>query len=99
MLYPYECVFQISAMDFKTSQYLTIHSKAIRDVCFHPLVDDGILLSCGLDKTVKMTSVMSNAVVQTYVYRDLLTNLCLTFGLEFGLSLKKELKKIGKIKK
>lgn len=53
-------------MDFKTSQYLTVHSKAIRDCCFHPFVDDGILLSCGLDKTAKMTSVISNTVVQTY---------------------------------
>ncbi|XP_062576886.1 E3 ubiquitin-protein ligase RFWD3-like, partial [Saccostrea cucullata] len=57
---------KISTMDFKTSQYLTIHSKAIRDCCFHPFVDDGILLSCGLDKTAKMTSVISNTVVQTY---------------------------------
>lgn len=56
---------QISCMDFKTSQYLTVHSKAIRDCCFHPFVDDGILLSCGLDKTAKMTSVISNTVVQT----------------------------------
>lgn len=57
---------KISCMDFKTSQYLTVHSKAIRDCCFHPFVDDGILLSCGLDKTAKMTSVISNTVVQTY---------------------------------
>ena len=56
---------QISCMDFKTSQYLTVHNKAIRDCCFHPFVDDGILLSCGLDKTAKMTSVISNTVVQT----------------------------------
>nr|XP_022328397.1 E3 ubiquitin-protein ligase RFWD3-like isoform X1 [Crassostrea virginica] len=57
---------KISCMDFKTSQYLTVHNKAIRDCCFHPFVDDGILLSCGLDKTAKMTSVISNTVVQTY---------------------------------
>ncbi|KAK3102173.1 hypothetical protein FSP39_009342 [Pinctada imbricata] len=65
-LFPGFGIRKISAMDFKTSQYLTIHSKAIRDVSFHPLLDDGILLSCGLDKTVKMTSVISNAVVQSY---------------------------------
>ncbi|CAC5413882.1 E3 ubiquitin-protein ligase RFWD3 [Mytilus coruscus] len=65
-LFPGFGIKKISTLDFKTSQYLTIHSKTIRDVSFHPNVDDGILLSCALDKTVKMTSVISNAVVQTY---------------------------------
>ncbi|KAJ8298684.1 hypothetical protein KUTeg_022744 [Tegillarca granosa] len=65
-LFPGFGVKKISAMDFKTAQYLTIHSKPIRDVCFHPFTDDGVLLSCGLDKTIKMTSIISNAVVQTY---------------------------------
>lgn len=65
-LFPGFGIKKISTLDFKTSQYLTIHSKTIRDVSFHPFVDDGILLSCALDKTVKMTSVISNAVVQTY---------------------------------
>ncbi|XP_067655672.1 E3 ubiquitin-protein ligase rfwd3.S-like [Haliotis asinina] len=65
-LFPGFGIKKLSAMDFKTSQYMTIHSKAIRDICFHPTFDNGILLSCGLDKTAKMTSVMSNNVVQTY---------------------------------
>ncbi|XP_071122536.1 E3 ubiquitin-protein ligase rfwd3.S-like [Mytilus edulis] len=65
-LFPGFGIRKISTLDFKTSQYLTIHSKTIRDVSFHPNVDDGILLSCAWDKTVKMTSVISNAVVQTY---------------------------------
>ncbi|WAR01090.1 RFWD3-like protein, partial [Mya arenaria] len=56
----------ISSLDFKTSQYLTIHSKPIRDLAFHPAVEDGMLLSCGLDKKVKMTSLISNAVVQSF---------------------------------
>ncbi|XP_041367491.1 E3 ubiquitin-protein ligase RFWD3-like [Gigantopelta aegis] len=65
-LFPGFGVKKISAMDFKTTQFLTIHSKAIRDICFHPVVDDGILLSCSLDRTIKMTSIISNTVVQTY---------------------------------
>ncbi|XP_052215341.1 E3 ubiquitin-protein ligase RFWD3-like isoform X2 [Dreissena polymorpha] len=65
-LFPGFGVKKISTLDFKTSQYLTIHSKTIRDVAFHPAVEDGILLSCGLDKKVKMTSLLSNAVVQSY---------------------------------
>ena len=58
-------LFQINTMDMKTSQFLTLHSKAIRDLCFNPAVDDGILLSVSVDKTVKMTSILSNAQVQT----------------------------------
>ncbi|XP_060588595.1 E3 ubiquitin-protein ligase RFWD3-like [Ruditapes philippinarum] len=65
-LFPGFGVKKICTLDFKTSQYITIHNKAIRDVAFHPTVEDGMLLSCGLDKKVKMTSLLSNAVVQTY---------------------------------
>ncbi|XP_053385087.1 E3 ubiquitin-protein ligase RFWD3-like isoform X2 [Mercenaria mercenaria] len=65
-LFPGFGVKKICTLDFKTSQYITIHSKAIRDVAFHPTVEDGMLLSCGLDKKVKMTSLLSNAVVQSY---------------------------------
>ncbi|OWF50554.1 E3 ubiquitin-protein ligase RFWD3-like isoform X1 [Mizuhopecten yessoensis] len=65
-LFPGFGIKKVSMMDFKTCQYLTLHTKAIRDVCFHPLVDDGMLLSASMDKTVKMTSVISNAVVQSY---------------------------------
>ncbi|ESO95467.1 hypothetical protein LOTGIDRAFT_117114, partial [Lottia gigantea] len=59
-------VKKISTMDLKTFQYVPIHSNVIRDICFHPVYDDGMLLSCGMDKTIKITSIMSNAVVQTY---------------------------------
>lgn len=65
-LFPGFGVKKICTLDFKTSQYLTIHSKQIRDVAFHPSVEDGMLLSCGLDKKVKLTSLLSNAVVQSY---------------------------------
>ncbi|XP_060082896.1 E3 ubiquitin-protein ligase RFWD3-like [Ylistrum balloti] len=65
-LFPGFGIKKVSMMDFKTCQYLTLHTKAIRDVCFHPLVDDGMLLSASMDKTIKMTSVISNAVVQSY---------------------------------
>ena len=52
-------------MDFKTSSYLTLHQKAVRAVSFHPTVDDGILLSVSMDRTVKLTSMVTNSVVQT----------------------------------
>ncbi|KAL5007256.1 hypothetical protein ScPMuIL_016062 [Solemya velum] len=65
-LFPGFGVKKLSTLDFKTSQYLTIHSKAIRDLHFHPLVDDGMLVSCGLDKRVTMTSVVSNTVIHRF---------------------------------
>ncbi|KAL3841397.1 hypothetical protein ACJMK2_019549 [Sinanodonta woodiana] len=65
-LFPGFGVKKINTLDFKSSQYLMLHSKVIRDLAFHPIVEDGMLLSCGLDKKVKMTSIISNAVVQSF---------------------------------
>ena len=58
-------MLQLSCLDFKTASYLTLHQKAVRAVCFHPTVDDGILLSVSMDKTVKLTSIITNSAVQT----------------------------------
>lgn len=63
-LFPGFGVKKISTVDLR-AQYLTIHGKAIRDLacnCGHP----GLVLSCSLDKTVKITSLFSNTVVQSY---------------------------------
>jgi E3 ubiquitin-protein ligase RFWD3 len=57
--------FQLSCLDFKTASYTTLHQKAIRGMSFHQNVDDGILLSCSMDKTVKLTSILTNTIVQT----------------------------------
>nr|KAG5694614.1 hypothetical protein BaRGS_014709 [Batillaria attramentaria] len=65
-LFPGFGIKKISAMDFKTSSYMTLHTKAIRGITFHPMVDDGVLLSGSMDKTVKLTSMITNTVVQTY---------------------------------
>lgn len=65
-LFPGFGIKKLSAMDFKTSSYLTLHTKAIRGISFHPTVDDGVLLSGSLDKTVKLTSMTTSTVVQTY---------------------------------
>ncbi|XP_013408860.1 E3 ubiquitin-protein ligase RFWD3 [Lingula anatina] len=65
-LFPGFGIKKISTFDLKTSQYVAIHNKAIRDVSFKPQSRDSLLLSCSVDKTVKMTSLISNTVVQTY---------------------------------
>ena len=48
-------------MDFKTSQFVPIHSKVIRDVSFN---QEGCMLSAGMDKCVKITSINSCTIVQ-----------------------------------
>ncbi|XP_077978822.1 E3 ubiquitin-protein ligase rfwd3.L-like [Glandiceps talaboti] len=64
-LFPGHGVKKISMFDMKSSQYVTIHNKMLRDCCFNNR-NDGLLLTTSIDKTVKITSVLSNTVVQTY---------------------------------
>lgn len=57
-------VRKVSTMDFKTSEFILIHQGEIRDIAFHS--HDALVLSASLDKSVKLTSVLTNTVVQTY---------------------------------
>ena len=52
------------ALDFKSCEYVSLHTKMIRDIAFNTANPDGILLSCSMDKQLKMTSILSNAAVQ-----------------------------------
>uniref|UniRef100_A0A8C5R626 RING-type E3 ubiquitin transferase n=1 Tax=Leptobrachium leishanense TaxID=445787 RepID=A0A8C5R626_9ANUR len=56
---------KLSAANMKSSQYVPIHSKQIRGLAFSNR-PDGLLLSAALDNTVKLTSLLTNTVVQTY---------------------------------
>ncbi|XP_075432724.1 E3 ubiquitin-protein ligase RFWD3 isoform X2 [Ascaphus truei] len=58
-------VKKLSAANMKSSQYVPIHSKQIRGLAFSDRTD-GLLLSAALDNTVKLTSLLTNTVVQTY---------------------------------
>jgi len=62
-------MFQISTLDFKTSEFVSVHSKPIRDLAFHSrtVTSDAMMLSCSMDKTVKLTSLNSNNVLQMSV--------------------------------
>ncbi|CAI5781931.1 E3 ubiquitin-protein ligase RFWD3 [Podarcis lilfordi] len=55
----------MSAVNSKSSQYVPIHSKQIRGLAFSNRAD-GLLLSAALDHTLKLTSLTTNTVVQTY---------------------------------
>ncbi|XP_069595613.1 E3 ubiquitin-protein ligase RFWD3 [Ranitomeya imitator] len=56
---------KLSAANMKSSQYVPIHAKQIRGLAFSNRTD-GLLLSAALDNTVKLTSLLTNTVVQTY---------------------------------
>ncbi|NXS61637.1 RFWD3 ligase, partial [Brachypteracias leptosomus] len=58
-------VKMMSVADLKSSQYIPIHSKQIRGLAFSSRAD-GLLLSAALDNTLKLTSLATNTVVQTY---------------------------------
>lgn len=58
-------VKKMSVVNMKASQYVPIHSKQIRGLSFNRQ-NDSLLLSAALDNTVKLTSLLTNTVVQTY---------------------------------
>ncbi|XP_075289950.1 E3 ubiquitin-protein ligase RFWD3 isoform X2 [Opisthocomus hoazin] len=58
-------VKMMSVANLKSSQYIPIHSKQIRGLAFGTRAD-GLLLSAALDNTLKLTSLATNTVVQTY---------------------------------
>ncbi|GIY10991.1 e3 ubiquitin-protein ligase RFWD3 [Caerostris darwini] len=59
-------VRKINSLDMRPSEFVLIHQKPIRDMAFH--CHDGLVLTASLDKTVKITNVLTNSVVQTYTH-------------------------------
>lgn len=58
-------VTMLSTANMKSSQYIPMHSKQIRGLAFSSR-SKGLLLSASLDNTIKLTSLETNTVVQTY---------------------------------
>ncbi|XP_031313940.2 E3 ubiquitin-protein ligase RFWD3 isoform X2 [Camelus dromedarius] len=58
-------VKMLSTANMKSSQYIPMHGKQIRGLAFSRQ-SKGLLLSASLDNTVKLTSLETNTVVQTY---------------------------------
>ncbi|XP_077078621.1 E3 ubiquitin-protein ligase rfwd3.L isoform X2 [Siphateles boraxobius] len=58
-------VKMISTATLKPSQYIPIHSKQIRGLAFSQQ-QDSLLLSAAFDSTIKLTSLLTNTVVQAY---------------------------------
>lgn len=63
----FNCKFlQINFLDYKISQYIPIHSKMIRDMALSNQNNDEILLSCGLDKMLKLTNIATNRIIHRF---------------------------------
>ncbi|XP_006860371.1 PREDICTED: E3 ubiquitin-protein ligase RFWD3 [Chrysochloris asiatica] len=58
-------VKMLSTANMKSSQYIPMHAKQIRGLAFSSQ-SKGLLLSASLDNTLKLTSLETNTVVQTY---------------------------------
>eukprot|EP00069_Balaena_mysticetus_P021297 bmy_13597T0 len=58
-------VKMLSTANMKSSQYIPMHGKQIRGLAFSSQ-SKGLLLSASLDNTIKLTSLGTNTVVQTY---------------------------------
>ncbi|XP_051975746.1 E3 ubiquitin-protein ligase RFWD3 isoform X1 [Xyrauchen texanus] len=58
-------VKKISTVNLRASQYVPIHTKHIRGLAFSRQ-QDSLMLSAALDNTIKLTSLMTNTVVQAY---------------------------------
>lgn len=55
---------KVSTYEMKPAEFVLVHQKPIRDMAFH--VNDALVLTAALDKSLKITNVLSNSVVQTY---------------------------------
>lgn len=63
-LFPGFGIKKISTMDFRVSEFVSIHQKPIKDIAFHST--DTLVLTASLDRSVKLTNVLSNSIVQSY---------------------------------
>ncbi|BHF60212.1 RING finger and WD repeat domain-containing protein 3 [Sparganum proliferum] len=52
--------------ELRPLKYIHLHSQPIRDLAFHPEHEDGIVVSASMDKSLKLTSLLVDQVVQAY---------------------------------
>uniref|UniRef100_A0A0X3PCG4 RING-type E3 ubiquitin transferase n=1 Tax=Schistocephalus solidus TaxID=70667 RepID=A0A0X3PCG4_SCHSO len=52
--------------ELRPLKYIHLHSQPIRDLALHPEHEDGIVASASMDKSLKLTSLLVDQVVQAY---------------------------------
>ena len=53
---------KVSALDPSNTEYIGLHKKPIRDIKFSPM-DDGLILTASLDKSLLLTNTKTNNIV------------------------------------
>ncbi|XP_046468980.1 E3 ubiquitin-protein ligase RFWD3 isoform X1 [Neodiprion pinetum] len=66
---------KIDSREFRSRQFVFLHSQAIRDVSFNPYINE-ILLSVGFDKCAKLMDIHNNTVVHNYQTDSQLWSCC-----------------------
>ncbi|XP_066592526.1 E3 ubiquitin-protein ligase rfwd3.S-like isoform X2 [Prorops nasuta] len=64
-LFPGYGIKIIDAESFQLRQFICLHSKAIRDISFHP-TQESTLLSVGFDKNAKILNIQNNKELHSY---------------------------------
>ncbi|CAH8482903.1 unnamed protein product [Schistosoma turkestanicum] len=57
---------KVHSAEQRLIKYVHLHTQPIRDLAFHPEAHDGIIASASLDKTLRLTSLLNDSIVQTY---------------------------------
>ncbi|CAI2726454.1 unnamed protein product [Schistosoma spindalis] len=57
---------KVNSSEQRLIKYVHLHTQPIRDLAFHPEAHDGIIASASLDKTLRLTSLLNDSIVQTY---------------------------------
>ena len=60
-------LMKFSSLELAHGEYVAAHSKVIRDTAFSPR-GDGTVLTAGMDRSCRLTSMASNSTVQMYVH-------------------------------
>lgn len=56
-------VRRVHLVDHHMERFLMLHTQTIRDLALHPDMQDGLLLSVSMDKTAKLTSLLTGEIL------------------------------------
>lgn len=62
-LFPGYGIRKFNSSDLKQSEFIFVHKKPVKDICFKP--NDMLVLSTSMDKTLKLTSLMNHKCLIT----------------------------------
>ncbi|CDS35843.1 e3 ubiquitin protein ligase RFWD3 [Echinococcus multilocularis] len=70
---------KVHTNDLRPLKFMHLHTQPIRDLAFHPEQQDAIVASASMDKSLKLTSLLVDQVVQTYQCSSPIWSCCWAF--------------------